>query len=328
MPYSFYMFDTASWTEEVKGNFFETTSGSERLIGDTTGKAGDQITFNGYTGAQKIEISGNTLSDSTGSGTLTSPISVNGKDYSGASGNVELDLGFVLRDPATNTYYFVGYVTIGNEPVGSVISQGWNPASPNEWQPRGPSAGTELVLTNITTSQPPNNPFLNNTSLGPRFASSSFNPFSNDVVLSSGIGGVIDSPSEIMCFCSGTLILTDKGERAIEDLLPGDMILTRDNGYQPLAWIGRKRLDARHLAENPDLRPILIRAGALGPNIPSIDLAVSPQHRVMVRSNIAQRMFGCREILVAAKQLIAFKGIERDERLEGVTYYHMLFSKA
>ncbi|KRW97185.1 hypothetical protein AQY21_05000 [Paracoccus sp. MKU1] len=59
--------------------------------------------------------------------------------------------------------------------------------------------------------------------------------------------------------------------------------------------------------------------------MPTGDLVVSPQHRILARSHIAQTMFGTAEVLVAAKQLLALDGIEIAEDLSEVEYYHILF---
>lgn len=129
----------------------------------------------------------------------------------------------------------------------------------------------------------------------------------------------------IICFASGSLIKTRAGEIAVEDLQLDAEVLTFDSGYQPVRWIGSRTLSAADLAANPNLRPIRIRAGALGPNQPVQDLIVSPQHRVLVRSKVAERMFGEAEVLVAAKHLVTFAGIEIAEDLTEVTYWHFLF---
>lgn len=130
-----------------------------------------------------------------------------------------------------------------------------------------------------------------------------------------------------LCFTRGTMIETPEGLRAIEDLRAGDLVLTRDNGAQPIRWIGKRLLSAAALQNNPDMRPIRIRAGALGQNTPAADLVVSPQHRVLVRSKVAQKMFGTTEVLVAAKQLLQIEGIDICTEAEGVEYVHMLFDR-
>ncbi len=68
-------------------------------------------------------------------------------------------------------------------------------------------------------------------------------------------------------------------------------------------------------------------AGALGPGHPARPLVVSPQHRILVRSAIAQRMFGSAEVLVAAKQLLSLDGIDVAQDLETVEYFHILFDR-
>lgn len=131
----------------------------------------------------------------------------------------------------------------------------------------------------------------------------------------------------VVCFVRGTLIETEQGMRPIEELRAGDRVVTRDNGIKEIRWIGATRLCAKTLAENPRLRPVRIRAGALGHNTPSTDLLVSPQHRIMVRSTIAQRMFGAMEVLVAAKQLCQLEGVDIAEDVTEVEYYHFLFDQ-
>lgn len=130
----------------------------------------------------------------------------------------------------------------------------------------------------------------------------------------------------IPCFCQGTQIAVNGGEIAVEQLAVGDLVQTRDHGLRPIRWIGQRHLDAIDLAAAPHLRPIRIRAGALAPNVPAQDLLVSPQHRILVRSHIAQRMFGSSEVLVAAKQLLAINGIEQIAA-DAVTYFHILFDQ-
>ena len=96
------------------------------------------------------------------------------------------------------------------------------------------------------------------------------------------------------------MILTEAGEMPVERLVPGTRVMTRDNGLQELRWTGSRVVDAAMLDQNPNLRPIRIAAGAQGNGLPRRELIVSPQHRVLVRSRIAQKMFGAAEVLVAA----------------------------
>jgi len=126
------------------------------------------------------------------------------------------------------------------------------------------------------------------------------------------------APTIVPCFVRGTRIKTDRGEIAVEALTEGDRVLTLDNGYQPIRWVGC----ARRIAQGR-LAPVRIRAGALGNER---DLLVSPQHRMLLRGWQASLMFGEAEVLVAAKALINDRTILRQEGGE-VDYFHLLFDQ-
>ncbi|MDB5660660.1 MAG: hypothetical protein JWS10_3275 [Cypionkella sp.] len=128
----------------------------------------------------------------------------------------------------------------------------------------------------------------------------------------------------VPCFTAGTMILTRSGEVAVEDLRVGDLVLTVDNGFRPIRWIGRRRLSPRQLELSPQLRPIRIEAGALGNDLPVRPLTVSPQHRCLIRSEMARRISGEREVLVAAKHLLSVDGVSIVDDGTPVTYVHLL----
>lgn len=130
-----------------------------------------------------------------------------------------------------------------------------------------------------------------------------------------------------ICFGAGTMILTDDGERPVESLSVGDVIVTADHGLQPIRWIGRRTIEVTSLRRWPKLHPIRIKAGALGPNIPTRDLIVSPQHRVLASGRIVNRLFKCVEVLAAAKHLCSLDGVEVAWDVETVTYVHVMFDR-
>jgi len=76
------------------------------------------------------------------------------------------------------------------------------------------------------------------------------------------------------------MIDTPAGPRPVEALQIGDLVHTLDAGPQPVAWVwnGHQPL---HEAERHE-RPVLIRAGALGPGVPARDLMLSPWHGVLL----------------------------------------------
>jgi hypothetical protein len=137
---------------------------------------------------------------------------------------------------------------------------------------------------------------------------------------SEGGGGVI-------CFTPGTRILTPEGLTMIEDLREGDLIQTKDNGAQPIRWIGSRHMTGARLFAMPKLRPIRITAGLFGLGQPDADLVVSPEHRIVVKGPVAQELFNTSEVLVAAKDLINGDTITVDLKLRAVTYVHLLLDR-
>ena len=130
----------------------------------------------------------------------------------------------------------------------------------------------------------------------------------------------------IPCFTPGTTIATAKGERLVEELKVGDRIITRDNGIQEIAWVGHKEMTGKQLVQNPHLKPILIKAGALGNGLPERDMMVSPNHRVLVASELTQLYFEENEVLAAAKHMVGTQGIHAIDVMS-TTYVHFMFER-
>ena len=122
----------------------------------------------------------------------------------------------------------------------------------------------------------------------------------------------------VPCFVAGTLIETREGKMPVEVLEAGDMILTRDEGFQPLRWIGQRSVPA-----TGKMAPIEIAANTFGThNV----LRVSPLHRIMLQDEMAELLFGESEVLVAAKELVNDQSVRVREG-GTVTYVHLLFDQ-
>lgn len=130
----------------------------------------------------------------------------------------------------------------------------------------------------------------------------------------------------IPCFTPGTRITTREGDTPVEDLRPGDEVLTRDNGFRPLVWTGRRDLSAADLAASHALRPVRIAAGSLGDGLPCRDMLVSPQHRMLLEGWRADLLFGEPEVLVAARHLTGLPGVTTTVT-QGIAYIHILFDR-
>ncbi|MEX0301839.1 MAG: Hint domain-containing protein, partial [Leisingera sp.] len=83
-------------------------------------------------------------------------------------------------------------------------------------------------------------------------------------------------------FSRGSLVETAQGPIAVEDLLPGDEILTSGGGSQPLVWIGRTSLlPARPDSRGRSLRLTSFMADSLGLQKPAASLVVGPAARLL-----------------------------------------------
>ena len=138
-----------------------------------------------------------------------------------------------------------------------------------------------------------------------------------------------DSPkgNTVNCFAGDAEVFTFRGSTKVKDLKLGDMVQTIDNGFQPIAWIGSNSLSDRDLKASPELAPVRILAGALGANIPSKDLIISQQHRLLVSPAKVGASSDESEVLISAKTLTAHPGIFVDETITEVEYFHFLFDE-
>jgi len=93
-------------------------------------------------------------------------------------------------------------------------------------------------------------------------------------------------------------------------------VLTRDNGPQPVRWIGRRTTPA-----TDRMAPVQIAAGTFGDHG---RLTVSPLHRVLVAHARGELLFGAGEVLVTARDLIDGGAVQQ---VEGgwVEYVHLMF---
>lgn len=124
----------------------------------------------------------------------------------------------------------------------------------------------------------------------------------------------------VICFAKGTLIATPGGDTPVEDLRLGDLVLTVDHGAQPLVWTGAT---AQDWSRDPHpAKPILIKAGSLGQGIPTRDLMISPQHRVLLSGpNDPVGVF------VPAKSLVGLPGVLQMSGCRSVVYHHIMLEK-
>ena len=130
-----------------------------------------------------------------------------------------------------------------------------------------------------------------------------------------------------VCFLEGTLIETSTGTVPVEQLKIGQQVIGADGRRIELRYVVATDISLKALQRNDKLYPVRISKGALGQSLPNRDLYVSRQHRMQVSSEIAQRMFGTKNVLISAVRLCGLPNIEIDRRFETLTYYHLVFNQ-
>ena len=116
----------------------------------------------------------------------------------------------------------------------------------------------------------------------------------------------------VACFAAGTRITTRRGTIAVESLRVGDHVRTVPQGrFEPVIWIGHRRIDCQLHPDPRQVRPVRIAAHAFGRGLPRRELFLSPDHAVFVSG-----------VLIPVKYLINGRGI-RQMAVRQVSYHHV-----
>ncbi|WP_370230802.1 Hint domain-containing protein [Cognatishimia sp.] len=141
------------------------------------------------------------------------------------------------------------------------------------------------------------------------------------------LGPIIDNVALMICFVGDARIeMADGTLKPARDIQVGDRVATTD-GPQDVRWVGRRTVSQAELRSMPQFQPVRIQQGALGCGLPERDLYVSRQHRMLVKSPVADRMFGRDEVLVSAIRMVGRPGIECVSATGDVDYVHFLFDR-
>ena len=253
------------------------------------------VTINGTEATQNVEISGGgstTVFDVTGTGvTLANLAITNGRGVGtdgGLFGNGGDAAGGILLQSGSLTMLNDAFAS--DSAIGGAGGIGGN---------GGSAAGAFYVEPGAT------------------FISSGLSFFGDSATGgAAGPGGVAGVGYPITnfpaCFCPGTLIATEHGERPVEALAIGDLVVTMQGSPEPIRWIGRRSYAGRFLQANTTALPVLIRAGALGGGLPRRDLRVSPCHAMYLDG-----------VLVPASALVNGTTIVIDRDCREVEYIHI-----
>jgi autotransporter passenger strand-loop-strand repeat protein/autotransporter-associated beta strand protein len=136
--------------------------------------------------------------------------------------------------------------------------------------------------------------------------------YSSDTFTAATDAKITSAMDIAFCFMPGTGIRTPHGEIAVESLKRGDLVTTTDGHSVPVRWIGRQTVSTV-FGDPLRILPIRIKAGALGPDVPSRDLLLSPDHALLIDG-----------VLIQAGALVNGTTVVRETNVpETFTYYHI-----
>jgi hypothetical protein len=145
-----------------------------------------------------------------------------------------------------------------------------------------------------------------------------FNDSFNIQTGSDGAGGVfVQAPPvfDIECLAEGSLVATPDGERPVEGLAAGDLILCHAGGQPVARAVVASRRTHCDLARGPAghaAAPVRIAADAFAPGAPRRDLLVSPNHAIYADG-----------VLVPARHLVNGLSIVREAGRAAINYVHI-----
>ncbi len=117
------------------------------------------------------------------------------------------------------------------------------------------------------------------------------------------------------CFLRGTRIRTVDGDRKIEDIRIGDLVVTKAGIAKPVRWVARRRYrksEGAHWIEF--IQPVRIVRDAFGPNTPSADLFISDTHAIHFDGDLIRA-----EDLLNGMTIARYSADELDE----IEYFHI-----
>ena len=113
------------------------------------------------------------------------------------------------------------------------------------------------------------------------------------------------------CFLRGTLVRTERGEVAVQDLAIGERVLTLSGQIRPIMWIGTGHVVVCR-GHRSAATPVIVRKSAFTDQVPDRDLRVTKGHS-----------FYFDGVLVPIEYLVNHRSILWDDRAQEVELYHL-----
>lgn len=125
-------------------------------------------------------------------------------------------------------------------------------------------------------------------------------------------------------FARGTVIATECGNVAVEDLAPGMQIVTAEGRLETLVWIGSINLFAPRIL--PEAQPVTltrVTTEAFGMGRPIPDLVLGPRARLLMRDSRCRVLVGAELAYAPARGFVDGISVIEVRPLAAVTMYHL-----
>ena len=123
--------------------------------------------------------------------------------------------------------------------------------------------------------------------------------------------------------CAGANLRTPCGERRVEFLRTGDLVVTRDNGLQAVVLIWTETVTASEIAADPALGPVALEARVIGPMMPKKPFKLGAAHRLLIPGWRIDDEEDTENCLVAARDVDGLD-LSEDPVEEDLTYYNIV----
>lgn len=128
---------------------------------------------------------------------------------------------------------------------------------------------------------------------------------------------------------AGAQVRTPVGAKRIENLRRGDLVVTRDNGLQPVRAIWQRTVTEVEIAADPSLAPVVLCPRAIAPMMPSREVAVGGAHRILIPGWRLEGEDDAEACLVPARDIAGFDDRAYVDREAGaVTFHNIVFDGA
>lgn len=150
-----------------------------------------------------------------------------------------------------------------------------------------------------------------------------------DIVEHSHIAPAIPQFEEAFsAFARGTIFQTQFGPVAVEDMLPGDMVLTADGEFERLTWKGSMMLVPSAEGQSPEMRHLTrMAAEAMGLGRPANDTVFGPSARIIHRAPGIKTLTGQSAALVPLRDFIDGVNIVELTPMTSVQVFHLAFEE-